>query len=197
MTTGAKKSQLAAGHDNENSLTQRLNDLFGAQADEAEALIAEILPMLRKIAARELSRERREASITPTELIHEIWLRNLSRARWTIRDRGHFYAIASLAMRRVLTDAARKQLAEHRHAERWTIAEAESDTSRILEIGDLMDRMDEELPDSARVIDMHYFAGFTFAEIAESNQLTVRQIRIRWKKGLAWLKAHHGVISER
>jgi len=45
-----------------------------------------------------------------------------------------------------------------------------------------MDRLENELPDSARVIDIHYFAGFTFAEIADTDKLTVRQVRLPWEK---------------
>jgi DNA-directed RNA polymerase specialized sigma24 family protein len=58
-----------------------------------------------------------------------------------------------------------------------------------------MDRLENELPDSARVIDMHYFAGFTFNEIAATNKLTVRQVRLRWQKGLKWLKNNHSKVT--
>ena len=187
---------------NENSLTQRLRDYFGGDAGNVDTVLREILPKLREIAARELHRERHQAPVSPTELIHEIWLRNLSRASWTIRDQGHFYAIASLAMRRVLTDMARKRLAERRNGEQPMptgessfVSAAVKDAGQIVEIGMLMDRMEKELPDSARVIDMHYFAGFTFAEIAETNRLTVRQVRLRWEKGIKWLKNNHQKVT--
>jgi RNA polymerase sigma factor (TIGR02999 family) len=183
---------------NENSLTQRLRAYFGGDAENIDALLQEILPKLREIAARELHREHHQAPVSPTELIHEVWLRNLSRASWTIRDQGHFYAIASLAMRRVLTDMARKRLAERRSGEQPMPANedslvnaADKDAGQIVEIGMSMDRLEKELPDSARVVDMHYFAGFTFTEIAETNKLTVRQVRLRWEKGIKWLKSNH------
>lgn len=183
----------------EISLTQQLREYFGGNADYADELMRQVLPKLREIAARELCRERRHAPLSPTELIHEIWIRNLSRASWTVRDRGHFYAIASLAMRRVLTDMARRRLSMRRNGEEplsfrelvsGNLAEPAGDRNiaRIVEIGLLMDRLEAELPDAARTIDMHYFVGFTFAEIADINHLTVRQVRFRWKRGTAWLK---------
>lgn len=186
---------------NENSLTQRLRAYFGGDAENIDALLQEILPKLREIAARELHRERQHAPVSPTELIHEVWLRNLSKAKWTIRDQGHFYAIASLAMRRVLTDMARKRLAECRNGGKAPPNEPEAagssakDAAQIVEIGMSMDRLENELPDSARVIDMHYFAGFTFQEIAATNKLTVRQVRLRWEKGLNWLKNNHWKVT--
>lgn len=176
------------------SLTERLRDYFEGKPGEIDDLLHEILPKLRDIAARESRRERQPA-LSPTELIHEVWMRNLSKATWTIRDRAHFYAIASLAMRRVLTDMARKRLANRRNwgeqapFESLSIANgADKDARQIAEVGILMDRLEKELPDSARVVDMHYFAGFTFREIAETTQLTERQIRRRWASGVHWLK---------
>jgi RNA polymerase sigma factor (TIGR02999 family) len=187
---------------NENSLTQRLRAYFGGDAEDIDALLREIMPKLREIAARELQRERRQAPVSPTELIQEIWLRNLSKAKWTIRDQGHFYAIASLAMRRVLTDMARRRLAERRKGEEPMPEDAgalnntpDKDARKILEIGMSMDRLETELPDCARVIDMHYFAGFSFGEIAETNGLSVRQVRLRWEKGIKWLKNHHQRVA--
>lgn len=182
----------------EDSLTQRLRAYFGGKAETVDELLREIFPMLREIAARELHRDGYRPSLSPSDLIHEIWLRNLSRASWTIHDQGHFYAIASLAMRRVLKDMARKCLAQRRSAGQPMPEEkpalkngAEKDARQIVEIAILMDRLEEELPDSARVVDMHYFAGFTFVEIAESCDLSARQVRLRWKKGIQWLKRIH------
>jgi DNA-directed RNA polymerase specialized sigma24 family protein len=69
-----------------------------------DALLDEVLPKLREIAFRELKRERYMAPLSKTELVHEVWISALSRGVWNIRDRGHFYALISLAMRRVLVD---------------------------------------------------------------------------------------------
>ncbi len=180
------------------SLTQRLRVYFGGNAENIDELLQDILPKLREIAARETQREQHPERLSPTELIHEVWLRNLSKANWTIRDRGHFYAIASLAMRRVLIDLARKRLADRRNGDSaadLVTSRKDRDAHQIAEMGMLMDQLEKELPDSARVIDMHYFAGFTFQEIAEASTLTIRQARIRWEKGMKWLKQHQSGIS--
>src|ERR1039458_7579528 len=58
----------------------------------------------------------------------------------------------------------------------------------IVEIGVLMERLEAKDPDAARMVDMHYFSGFTLEEIAQETGLTVRQVRSRWEKGMKWLK---------
>lgn len=174
----------------DRSLTQQLHVFFGGDHSAVDALLQEILPKLREIAVRELSRERYIAPVSATELIHEIWLRNISKASWQIRDQGHFYAIASLAMRRVLIDAARRRLSEERIQANGDGNGATADAQQIIEIGILMERLEDEDSDAARVVDMHYFGGFTFTEIAASTKLTVRQVRTRWARGLKWLKTN-------
>ena len=77
------------------------------------------------------------------------------------------------------------------------VSEKDRDARQIVEIGLLMDRLEKEFPDAARVVDMHYFAGFTFTEIAESSNLTLRQVRLRWKKAMKWLKSNHNGTSAR
>jgi RNA polymerase sigma factor (TIGR02999 family) len=130
-------------------------------------------------------------------LINELWVSNLSKGGWQIRDQGHFYALASLAMRRILVDLARKRLAIRRGAGETTLSLDESsallkasvhETEQIVEIGILMDRLEAKDPDAARMVDMHYFTGFTLEEIAHETGLTLKQVRSRWERGLKWLK---------
>lgn len=179
------------------SLTQRLRLFTQGDAAVVDALLREVLPKLQEIAARELKRERYIAPLSKTELIHEVWLSSLSRGGWEIRDRGHFFALASLAMRRVLVDLARKRLAQRRGGgaaaisldEIGSLLEASVvDAGQIVEIGILMDRLEIKDPDAARMVDMHYFSGFTLEEIAEVTGLTFRQVRSRWERGLKRLK---------
>ena len=179
------------------SLTERLQLFMQGDSAVVEALLREVLPKLHQIALRELKRERYVAPLSKTELIHEVWLGSLSKGGWQIRDQGHFYALASLAMRRVLVDLARKRLALRRGAGETTLSLDESgsllgtpahEAEQIVEIGILMERLEAKYPDAARMVDMHYFSGFTLEEIAKETGLTARQVRSRWEKGLKWLK---------
>ena len=98
-------------------------------------------------------------------------------------------------MRRVLIDLARSRMAQRRGvgailplSEAAAQESATSDIRKIVEIGILMERLENEDSDAARVVDMHYFAGFTLQEISESTKLTLRQVRSRWERGMKWLK---------
>jgi len=162
-----------------------------------DSLLREVLPKLHAIAARELKRERYMAPVSKTELIHEIWIQNLSKGGWTIQNQGHFYALASLAMRRILVDLARKRLAARRGGGETSVVPLEKVSSlatpaqeaqQIVEIGILMEQLEERDPDAARIVDMHYFSGFTLEEIASETGLSLRQVRSRWERGQQWLK---------
>jgi len=165
--------------------------------------LREVLPTLHQIAARELRRERYLSPLSPTELINEVWLRSLHKGGWQINSREHFYAIAALAMRRVLIDFARQRLAQRRgDGEKLQSLEQlpsvdlssehvqPSDAESIVQIGVLMERLERAMPDAARIVDMHYFTGFTLQEISDVTGLTFRQVRHLWEKGRDWLKDH-------
>ncbi len=178
------------------NLTEQLQRFSEGDKKIAEDLLRQILPELHRIAVRELGRERYVIPFTPTELINEAWLRSLHKGGWEITNRAHFYSVAALVMRRVLVDFARSRMAQRRGdgeaPSPLDLSAEESystpDHAALVEMGLLMERLDEEHPQPARVVDLHYFAGFTLEEIAENTGLTLRQVRHRWAKGRDWLK---------
>jgi len=181
------------------SLTEQLCRFSDGEKDVAEAVLRQVLPKLHQIAVRELRRERYVAPLSPTELINEVWLRSLHRGGWKITSRQHFYAIAALAMRRVLVDFARNRLSQRRGS--GEIPESidvstvglrtdSADMESMVRIGILMDQLEHADLQASRIVDMHYFAGFTLEEVAEITGLTLRQTRHRWGKGCRWLKNH-------
>jgi RNA polymerase sigma factor (TIGR02999 family) len=183
--------------DGSPSLTKQLQSYSGGDREIAETVLREVLPRLHQIAVRELRRERYVTPLSPTELINEVWLRNLRKGGWQINSREHFYAIAALAMRRVLVDFARNRLAQRRgdgetpdslEFNSSVSSAAKSDPESIVQIGMLMDQLEQANREAARVVDMHYFAGFTLDEIAQITGLTFRQVRHLWEKGRDWLK---------
>jgi RNA polymerase sigma factor (TIGR02999 family) len=185
----------------EISLTEQLQRFSGGEREIAEEVLRTVLPKLHDIAVRQLHQERYMAPVSPTELIHEVWLRNLHKGGWQIKNREHFYAIAALAMRRVLVDLARGRLALSRGAGETPASLTDIDTGshpsavgpeQIVEIGLLMDQLEKKDPVAARIVDMHYFAGFTLEEIAEITGLPTKHVRYRWTKGMNWLKDRFG-----
>lgn len=179
------------------TLTEELRRYSGGDETIAEALFRKILPALRQIAVRELRRERYVAPLSPTELIHEIWLRNLRRGGFQVNSREHFYAIAAVAMQQVLVDFARARLAQRRgngeapsslNDDGFRCPAARADLETLVQIGLLMEKLEKHDLAYARIVAMHYFVGFTLEEIAEVTGLTFRQVRHRWEKGRDWLK---------
>lgn len=179
------------------SLTEQLQALSGGDRETAEAVLRVILPKLHELAVRNLRKERYVAPVSPTELIHEVWLRHLHRGGWQIRNREHFYSIAAYAMRQVLVDYARRRLALKRAAfgpaellDESTAAglAGSQNAEQIVEIGLLMDKLSQVHPKARPIVDLHYFAGFSFEEIAQITGLSPRQARHLWNKGRDWLK---------
>ena len=176
------------------SLTEQLQAFSAGDREAAEAVLRVILPKLHEIALRHLRKERYGAPVSPTELINEVWLRHMHKGGWHIKNRGHFYAIAGCAMRRVLVDFARNRLALKRGALEAPVLLEEAagepaDTAsaeQIVEIGLLMEKLGQTDPKTLRIVDLHYFAGFTFEEIAEITGLSQRQVRHLWGKGKDW-----------
>lgn len=181
----------------EISLTQQLRRYSGKEQDIAEAVLRQVLPKLHQVAVSALRREHNMPDFSPTELINEAWLRSLHKGNWKVNNRNHFYAIAALAMRRVLIDLARRRNAAIHGSGAVVFSLTENDNypaptvsspGNIVKIGILMEKLEEADPQVARVVDMHYFTGFSIQEITEFTGLTERQVRSRWKKGQNWLK---------
>ncbi len=159
-------------------LTERLNLFMLGDSSSVDTMLEEIMPKLRQIASRELKRDHIIRPLCKTELVHELWVHNLSQGGWQIADRGHFFALASLAMRRILIEQARKRLTLHRGGGKSSlplddfsasVASSDSNAEKVVEIGMLMERLETKHPDAARMVDMHYFGGFTFEEIAKET----------------------------
>jgi RNA polymerase sigma factor (TIGR02999 family) len=187
---------MADDSDDSPFLTEQLRRFADGDRAVAEEVLRKVLPELHRVALRELRREHNGVAVTPTELINEVWLRNLRKGGWQINSRQHFYAIASLAMRQVLVDFARTRAAQRRgegRAESYnghalTDSLESPDPEVMIMVGLLMEKLEKQDPETARIVDMHYFVGFTLEEISEITGLSFKQARQRWERGRDWLK---------
>jgi len=184
-----------AGMESARSLTEQLHLYSSGHTEIGDSLLRQILPRLRQIAARRLSREP-FTPVTPTELINETWVASLHRGRWKIESREHFFNMASLAMENVLIDLARRRLATRRgkgapHLSFDEISPnhqpAAANAEEVLAIGILMEELKKVDAKAAFVVRAHYIVGFSLEEIAAESGLTLRQVRHRWEKGKVWL----------
>jgi len=177
-------------------LTEQLRSYASGSRESVDAMVEEILPRMKRIAASKLSREHAGIPVTPTDLVGEAWAGGLHRGRWQIENRRHFFAIVGLAMQNVLTDMARRRLAERRgsgaaHVSLESVTAADqpsaANAEEVILIGILLEQLARENQRVAAVVRSHYVAGYSLEEIARESGLTLRQVRHLWSKGKLWL----------
>jgi len=152
-------------------------------------------------------------TLQPTALVHEAFMR-LMRAEGGFQDRGHFLAVASVAMRQILTDHARRRNAAKRRAgERvtWDGEESESGEARVAiadgsspdrNIVDILalDKALKELatlrPRQARIVELRYFGGLTVEEVADLLAVSRQTVEKEWRHARAWLRATLAAADE-
>ncbi len=178
--------------------THRVTELLGGVAAGDSGAANELLEIvyghLRKIAARRMAGERPGHTLGATELVHEAYLKmagSLGERDW--KTRGHFYAAAAEAMRRILVDHARRRLSAKRGggAERDFIdvieLAAEGDSEAVLALHEAVDRLEAAHPAAAAVVKLRFFAGLSVIETGESLGISERSTVRHWRFARAWL----------
>jgi RNA polymerase sigma factor (TIGR02999 family) len=162
--------------------------------DSLDRLVPEVYEELLVIARRQLAGQGKGGTLDTNALVHEAYLKLADHSRSAWRDRGHFFALASVAMRHVLVDRARAQLARKREGglQRITL-----DSERIavpdqpeamLQLSEAIERLARVEPRLARVVDCRFFGGMTDDEIAEAMQVTPRTVQRDWAKARMLLR---------
>lgn len=161
--------------------------------DEArERLIEAVYATLKRIASGQLRRERPGSTLDATSLVHETYLRLAGGVAVDWRDRNHFFAIAAIAMRRILVDRARARLAQKRDAGELAITRYGSEEplspEEILDLDRALEKLQGAEPRLARVVEMRYFAGLENAEIGDVLGVSERTVKRDWAFARAWLQ---------
>ena len=183
----------------QGEVTTVLEELREGREAGAEAkLLALVYSELRRLAAYQLRREREGHTLQPTELVHEAYLRLVRQHQ--IKDRSHFFALASRVMRRILVDYARA-----RNSARRPSGEGRGRVELVPELATISQRateligLDKALNKLAawdqrqsRIVELRFFGGLTDEEIAKVLDVSVRSVQRDWKMAKAWLKAQIG-----
>jgi RNA polymerase sigma factor (TIGR02999 family) len=155
---------------------------------------AELLPLvyaeLRNLAAARMAGERPDHTLDATALVHEAYLRLVGDQQFD--GRGHFFAAAAEAMRRILVENARRKGAMKRGGERVRVelpehllaARADAD---VLAVDDALDQLAAEEPQVAELVKLHFFAGLTIDAAAAALGLAPRTAYRDWQFARAWL----------
>ena len=163
-----------------------------------DSVLEELTPLvyseLRVLARSRLSNERR-AGISPTELVHEAFLRLVRQDQPEWASRAHFYYIAARLMRQILVDFARETHAQKRGGEAAPLSldnalnVAERKDPSVLQIHDALNALAEMDPRKARVLEMRYFGGLTAEEIAQVENMSPVTVTRDVRAATAWLRA--------
>jgi RNA polymerase sigma factor (TIGR02999 family) len=181
--------------------------ILDAIGDGDPQAAAQLLPLvydeLRRLAAERMAREKPGQTLQPTALVHEAYLRLVaspgrvsgeSKPHWD--SRGHFFAAAAEAMRRILIDNARRKLSG-KHGGDLVHREADPDDFpvvnprdplEIMAVHEALDRLAEKAPRKAELVKLRYFLGCTMAEAAQILGVAPATAAEDWTYAKAWLR---------
>ncbi len=156
----------------------------------ADSLFALLYGELHRLAEQSLRRAGGGLTISPTTLLHEAYLNMAAREGVAFADRGRFLAYAARAMRGLIIDFVRARRAQKRGRELEVTLTGEEPASaaslqaaaEMTQLGDAIDELAELEPALAQVVDLHFFCGFTFVEIAALQGVSERTVQRDWRK---------------
>jgi RNA polymerase sigma factor (TIGR02999 family) len=178
-----------------SEVTRILSAIDGGDPHAAEQLLPLVYDELRQLAAAKLARETPGHTLQATALVHEAYLRLVDTdkvQRWD--SRGHFFAAAAEAMRRILIDNARRKQAD-KHGGGWqrhelleTELAIDSTGSDLFAVDEALSRLAAREPVIARLVELRFFAGLTLEEAAGCLGLSERTAYRHWAYARAWLR---------
>ena len=185
-----------------SEVTRILSAIEQGDPRASERLLPLVYGELRKLAAQRLAQENPGQTLQATALVHEAYIRLLGDGKgpeatsqqpsWN--SRGHFFAAAAEAMRRILVENARRKKAE-KHGGGWQRhdlldAELAVDTSSdaLFDVDEALTRFAAEHPRAAKLIHLHFFLGMTIDEAAALLGVNPRTAHRDWTYARAWLR---------
>jgi len=159
----------------------------------AEALFAALYSELHRLAKRELARRGLEVSLSATTLLHEAYLDMSARDGPAFPDEARFMGYAARVMRGLIIDHARERHAQKRGglfeitSLNTEAMESAVDHRELVQISETLDELGRVEPALAEVIDLKFFCGFSFAEIAAMRGVSERTVQRNWEKARIYL----------
>jgi RNA polymerase sigma factor (TIGR02999 family) len=176
----------------------------GGAGDErvvADALFGTLYAELHRLARRELYRRGPVGGLGATTLLHEAYLSISGREGTSFVDEARFMAYAARVMRGLIIDDVRRRQSEKRGGlfDITSLGTNHADSAitpqSLLSISDALDELAQVEPDLAEIVDLKFFCGFSFAEIAAMRGVSERTIQRNWEKGRLYL--HYALGSAR
>ncbi len=179
---------------NDISITQMLVELSAGHREVEAQLIPHVYSELRRLAAYYMRSERGNHTLQPTALVNEAYARLTEPPQVPWQGRTHFFATASQLMRHILVDHARARNAGKRGGvqRQVTFDEAILPSNErsmdVLALNEALEHLTELDARQARVVELHFFGGLTFPEIASVLDVAERTVKRDWSMARAWLK---------
>jgi RNA polymerase sigma factor (TIGR02999 family) len=186
-----------------SEVTQILGEIRQGDPHAAEQLLPLVYDELRRLAAERLTSERPGQTLEATALVHEAYVRlvDVEKAQhWN--SRGHFFAAAAEAMRRILVEAARRKGSRRRGGERRRCELLDGDlvtcpvSDELLDLDEALSKLGSADAQAAEVVKLRVFAGMTVEEVAEHLGVSPRTAKRSWAYARAWrgreLAVHSG-----
>src|SRR5262245_20350340 len=177
-----------------SDVTRILSAIEQGDPHAAEQLLPLVYDELRKLAADKMAQEKPGQTLQATALVHEAYLRLVDTDKVQHWDsRGHFFAAAAKAMRRILIDRAREKGRAKRGGKRQRLdidalnLATTATPDQLLALEDALARLADEDPTSARVVELRYFAGLTVDEAGQALRISTTTAYRHWNYARAWL----------
>ena len=175
-------------------VTQILSEIENGDSSASGRLLPLLYDELRKLAAQKLANERPGQTLQATALVHEAYLRlvDVDQAQhWN--SRGHFFAAAAEAMRRILVDKARRKNTA-KHGGDWARIEipdieskSSSESDNLLALDEALTKLAAEEPEKAKLVKLRYFAGLSVEEAADALGISRTTASRYWTYARVWL----------
>ena len=179
--------------ENRGDVTQLLGRLRQGDSQAFDELYPLVYSELRRVARRQLGRERPGHTLTTAALVNEAYLKMADHGANPAEDRTHFFRIAARAMRQILVDHARRKNAEKRGGD-WHKTSLDDKQfgvnarpEEMLALDESLDRLEKVDPRLRQLVEYRFFGGMTETEIAELLGVTTRTVQRDWAKARAWL----------
>jgi RNA polymerase sigma factor (TIGR02999 family) len=179
-----------------SEVTQILSGIVDGDPHAAERLLPLVYDELRKLAAQKLAQEKPGQTLQATALVHEAYLRLVDTEKaqqWN--SRGHFFAAAAEAMRRILVDRAREKGRAKRGGgcqgldiDALALA-TEVTPDRLLAIDDAIAQLERDDPTAAQIVKLRYFTGLTVEEAGQALGIATTTAYRHWNYARAWLQS--------
>jgi RNA polymerase sigma factor (TIGR02999 family) len=178
-----------------NEVTRILSDIEQGEPGAADRLLPLVYGELRRLAAQKLTQEKSGQTLQPTALVHEAYLRLVdAEDAQSWNSRGHFFAAAAEAMRRILVENARRKRSLKRGGGtiRCDLDEgrlaAPQPNEDLLALDEALNRLAAADPKAAELVQLRYFAGLALPDAAEALGISPRTAGRLWAYARAWLR---------